>query len=576
MIRAALRGYLLCLVAVTSGCGMPRSAPETGANGGLRFVDVAGPAGLDVVNVSGDPRRWYIPESNGTGAAWLDYDGDGDIDLFVGNGAGLRYIDDGRRLEIVRSASSRLYRNDGALRFTDVTSSTGAGRTEWINSVTTGDIDNDGDPDLYLGVFGRDVLLRNDGGVFIDATDAAGLGNELWAAGAAFADTDRDGDLDLYVANYVEFDTEHPPLDGRRNVIDNVEIAWGPEEENKRGLNRGAPDRFYIGDGHGRFVETTEAAGLGLDKPLCSYAVVFSDVDLDGWPDILVANDMQPANLFHNAGDGTFVEQAAERGFAYGAEGQTTSAMGLFVADVDGDGDDDVFRTNFDLEDNSLHLNDGSGQFVADTAAAGLAPASRDRLGWGGGFFDAELDGDLDLLVANGHVLPQAERIGMNPWLQQTQLFEFVGSESGAPRWRDATVGAGPGLALARSARGVALGDPDDDGDVDAVIIDLDSPPRLLENRSERLGHWLTVRTIGSRSNRDGLGAVVTVHAAGRRWTAQMRTTNGLYSAHDPRLHFGLGEVERVDRVVVRWPSGVEQEVADPGFDRLVTIEEPP
>jgi len=540
----------------------------------FEFVDVAEKAGLDVVNVCGDPRRWYIPESNGCGAAWLDYDGDGDFDLFVGNGAGMSYVEDGRRLEILRTGGSRLYRNDGGLRFTDVTKKTGCGRIEWINAVATGDIDNDGDPDLYLACFDADVFLRNDKGVFVDATKEAGLGSELWSAGAAFADVNGDGALDLYVANYCLFDLQHPPMEGKRNVIEGVEVAWGPEAENKRGLNLGAPDLFYYGDGQGHFREATREAGLELEPALCSYAVVFSDVNRDGLQDILVANDLQPSNLFLNDGFGRFTEEGAARGFAFNFEGKPTSAMGLSVEDFDGDGDFDVYRTNFDFEANCLHVSDGKGMFTDEAQELGLAEPSMDRLGWGGGFFDADCDGDLDIFVANGHVFPQAKEIGMSGWLMQSQLFEAV-QDGEATKYVDATARAGADLGLPRSARGAAFADADNDGDVDVLVVDMDETPRLLENRTPRRGHWISVRTIGSESNRDGIGAVVQVQAGGKKWAREMRTTQGLYSSHDPRLHFGLGEVDRVELVEVSWPSGRKSRVDHPPIDQPLLMKEP-
>jgi hypothetical protein len=622
----ARRGFAQCgcVVALTAalalgGCGRSDTGTDpgaeavaearTGAADTFSFVDIAPAAGIDIVNVSGDPRRWYIPESNGNGAAWLDFDGDGDMDLYVGNGAGMTYHEDGRRLEVVRTASSRLYRNDGrapggasggVVRFTDVTAETGAGRSDWINAVSVGDADNDGDPDLYLACFGEDVYLRNDGGRFTDATSEAGLGNALWGAGAAFGDADGDGWLDLYVANYVHFDPARPPNEGRRHVIDGVEVGLGPEAENGLGVNTGAPDRFWRNDGTGRFVESAAAAGLQLERPLCSYAVVFCDVDADGDADLLVANDMQPSNLFINRGDGTFTEEGELRGFAFDANGRATSAMGLAVEDVDGDGDMDVLRTNFDFEPNSLHLNDGRGFFTERAAACGLAEPSTNVLGWGAAFLDAENDGDLDLVVANGHVYPQAERIGMNGWLMPTQLFEALGivaaddaAGGGLPRWRDATASAGPDLGAPRSARGLAVADMDDDGDPDLLIVDMDGPPRLLENRSATQGRWIAVRTIGRAgqagragdtsqgvaasgdSNRDGYGARVSVRAGDRVWTREVRATQGLYSSHDPRLLFGLGPVDGVDSVEVLWPGGRRSVVEHPPLDALLIVEEP-
>ena len=570
-VQGAARRAGLLGAALAAACGGGRVGADE-VDGRIVFVDVAQRAGIGVVNVCGDPRRWYIPESNGNGAAWLDHDGDGDLDLFVGNGARLAYHDDGRRLEVVHGASSRLYRNDGGLRFTDVTDAAGARRSDWINAVSVADVEGDGDPDLYLACFGPDVLLRNDGGVFVDATAAAGLGSELWGAGATFADADRDGDLDLYVANYVLFDPGRPPHDGRRAVVDGVEIGWGPEGEAGEGINPGAPDVFYLGDGTGRFREATAEAGFAVPDALCSYAAVFSDVTGDGWPDLLVANDLQPTQLFVSLRDGTFREEGEARGFAFDAAGRATAAMGLAVEDVDGDGDQDVLRTNFDMEANCLHLNDGTGRFLDRAQAAGLAAPSVDRLGWGAAFFDADCDGDLDLLVANGHVLPQAEEIGMHPWAQQSQLFEAAAGGALGITWRDATARTGSGLAPLRSARGLALGDPDDDGDLDALIVDVDHPPRLLANESPRAGRWIGVRTVGTGGNRDALGAVVTVEAGGRRWTREVRRVQGLYSSHDPRQHFGLGDVQRVDRVEVRWPLGGTTVVEDPPLDAYTTI----
>lgn len=549
----------------------PRTA-EAGM-GRFHFVDVAAEAGLDVTVVCGDPRRWYIPESNGSGAAWLDFEGDGDLDLFVGNGQRLEYLDDGARLAIQRVATSRLFANQGLLRFQDVSKESGAERDDWVNGVAVGDVDNDGDPDLYLACFGPDVLLRKEGSRLVEATAASGLGNERWGASAAFGDANRDGFLDLYVANYCEFDLENPPAGGQRHVIEGVEVAWGPEGENQQGINPGAPDAYFLNDGKGRFLERTAQAGFALEKALCSYGAVWSDVTGDGWPDLLVANDLQPSNLFVNQGQGRFRDEAVERGFAFNAEGKPTSAMGLLVEDVDGDSDLDVLRTNFDLEPNCLHLNDGKGHFAERAAAYGLAAPSLDKLGWDGAFFDADRDGDLELLIANGHVYPQAEQVGLHAWLQPTQLFEGVPHARYGTVWEEVTAEAGPGLAPLRSARGVALGDPDDDGDHDVLVIDLDERLRFLRNDTPKRGHWLGLELVSKHGNRDAYGARVQIQAGERTWTREVRGASGLYSSHDRRVLVGLGEAERVDAVRIQWPSGnlqVETFVPIDRYHRIV------
>jgi hypothetical protein len=569
------RFELACCISLVLGAA---ACSRVGASArAFSFVDVADAAGIHGRVVSGDPRRWYIPESNGCGAAWFDYDGDLDLDLFVGNGASMLYHDDGARLEVVHSATSRLYRNDGGMHFRDVTEESGAGSSAWINAVAVGDVDNDGDPDLYLACFGDDVFLRNDGGHFAEATRAAGLANPWWGAGAAFGDADNDGDLDLYVANYCDFDPAHPPAGGARQLVNEIEVGWGPEAENGKGYNRGAPDLFFLGDGKGHFTEATAARGLELETPLCSYGVVFSDVDGDGWQDILVANDLQPCNLFHNRGDGTFVEEGEQRGFALGAGGRPTAAMGLMVEDVDGDGDQDVFRTNFDQEANSLHLNDGEGRFKDMALAAGLAQPSLDRLGWGGAFFDADLDADYDLFVANGHVMAEGEKmgIGMHAWLESSQLYEAVGEGPLGISWRDVTADAGTDVGVLRSARGVAVADADGDGDLDVCVVDIDERPRLLENRSARAGSWLAIRTVGGDCNRDGIGARVELRAGGKTMLREVRLQSGLYSSHSPALTFGLGKARSIESITVRWPCGRVQKIQDPAREQVLVIEEP-
>jgi hypothetical protein len=571
-----LSGALLAL-AFPAACGDATQAAEPEERAFL-FVDVAEAAGVTLRNVSGDPRRWYILESNGSGLAWLDADSDGDMDLFVGNGQSVEYVDDGARLEIGDDAASALYRNDtprgGSLRFADVSAEWNAARKDWVGGVAAGDTDGDGDTDLYLANFGPDALLVNAGQRFEDGTAAAGLGSTWWGAGAAFGDPDLDGDLDLYVANYCRFDPENPPAGGKRNVMNGVEIGWGPIGENQQ-YNAGAPDVYYVNDGRGRFRDATAEAGFAGVADACSYAVVFSDVDGDGRPDVLVANDLEPSHLFINRGDGTFAEEGAARGFATNAEGKSTSAMGLMLADLDGDFDQDVLRTNFDFEANCVHLNDGAGRFRDVPGAFGLAEPSMDRLGWGGGFFDADCDGALDLFVANGHVMPQAQEVGMSGWLMTSQLFEGRWNAQGRLEFADASSRAGADLGRPRSARGAAFADVDGDGDLDLAVTDVGEVVRLLENRTARRGKWIALELRGSKSNSDGYGARVRVHAGGRTQAREVRAGDGLYSSSDPRPHFGLGEVEAVEWVEVDWPSGARSRIESPALDAVLVVTEP-
>jgi hypothetical protein len=575
-MRALLRALPLVVLGLIMYLALRdrEEAPSPEPRTRFRLVDVAAEAGLVQPSVHGDPRRWYIPESNGNGAAWLDYDGDGDLDLFLPNGAHVNYVDDGARLEVVHDMPSKLYRNDGFPSFRDVSGVTGIDRSDWVNAVAVADVEGDGDPDLYLGCIGPDVLLRMEGTRFVEATGRSGLGNEKWAAGASFADADRDGWLDLYVANYCEFDFEAPPEGGKRAVIEGVEVAWGPVGENQRGINPGAPDRYFRNDGTGHFADETRAAGFYLENALCSYACVWSDVDGDGWQDLLVANDLEPSNLFLNQGNGRFHENGERHGFARNAQGRATSAMGLLVADIDMDGDMDVLRTNFDLESNTLHVNDGRGNFTDRTAAHGLADASLDRLGWSGAFVDVDLDGLFEIAVANGHVFPQAEQIGLHPYRQQSQLFAGLPHRSYGTVWEDATADSGPGLLELRSARGLIVGDPDDDGDPDLLIVDLDAPPRLLENRTLNTGRWLGLQLIGAGGNRQAYGARVQVVAGETTWTREVRPQTGLFGSNDPRLVFGLGRRGAVDEVRIRWPDGREQVERHLVLDQYHTVRE--
>jgi hypothetical protein len=517
----------------------------------------------------------FIPESNGCGAAWLDYDGDGDLDIYMVNGNGIEAIDGGARLRYLPDAANRLYRNDGDWRFTDVTEKAGVGDRGWGNGCAVGDIDNDGDPDLYVANLGQDAFYVNQGdGTFASEGVPRGAASDRWSARAAFGDIDNDGDLDLFVASYVVFDPLNPPAGGEPLMIEGVAVMWGPEAENP-GINIGEANALFVNDGTGHFTESAKARGLLLEKPLCSYGAVFCDVDEDGWLDLLVANDAQANNLFMNRGGGHFAEEGEARGFARGANGRFQAGMGIAVSDIDDDGDPDLYVTNFDTEPNNLYINDGHGFFTDEGAAAGLHEPVIDRLGWGCAFLDVEFDGDLDLFVANGHVYPDGPAIGLSPWEMPDQFFLNETFPGEPPHFREVLFDPAGPMAVLKSSRGVAVADADEDGDLDLLIVDMDSRPRLLENRTRAQGHWIAVLPKGTKSNRDSYGARVRVTAGGRTRTAWVLPNQGIYSSHDPRTRFGLGGTAWVDRVEVRWPSGSVAVVEGVPVDRVLTIVEP-
>jgi tetratricopeptide (TPR) repeat protein len=543
--RTSLRAAALVLWAT----GPSLAAPA-------RFVDVAAEAGLTLRNVSGGREaKWTILETTGAGACFLDFDTDGDLDLYVVNGGVLP----GAGAGVVRDA---LYENDGAGRFTDVTEHAGLVESGWGGGCTAADYDNDGDPDLYVTNFGRDALLRNQGdSTFRDVTAAAGLGNARWSIGAVFFDAEGDGDLDLYVANYLRFDLSDPEVLRRRCRWKGGEVMCGP-----RGFD-GEADVFYRNRGDGTFEEAS--AGVWRDASY-GMGVVAGDVDGDGDTDLFVANDSQENLLLVNDGAGRFADQALPAGVALSGDGRTQAGMGTDLGDADGDGDEDLFVTHFSDDYHTLYRNDGRLMFTDVTAAAGLDSAPRWSLGWGGGFFDFDNDGDLDLFVAGGHVYPDVERFDpVTSYRQLNRLFE----NDGTGRYTEVADG-GPGLAVPGTGRGAAFGDWDDDGDLDVVVVNIDAPPTLLRNDSHDRGTWLKLRLVGRRSNRDGIGARVALTASGRTQVREVRLSAGYASSHDPRLHFGLRGAPAADRIEVRWPSGHVQQVRDLPAGHLVTLDE--
>lgn len=520
------------------------------------FVDRAAAAGIDLVNTSGTDQT-YIVEGMMGGAAFFDYDGDGDVDLYVANGSSFV----GSATEI--RPANKLYRNDGG-RFVDVTVAAAVGDTSWSMGVAVADYDNDGHVDLYVSNYGRNTLYRNLGdGRFADVTDWAGVGDKGWGTGVSFGDYDRDGDVDLYVANYVDFSLEYEsPIPC---VWKNIAVYCGPV-----GLLPGA-DVLYRNNGDGTFSDQTREAGLTTAK-FYGMSAIFADYDGDGWPDIFVANDSTPNTLFRNLGNGRFAEEALLAGVAYSGEGVKQGCMGAALGDYNNDGRLDIFVTNFADEYNALYKNDGSGFFTDVSYTSGVGAADRRLVSWGTGFFDMDNDGDKDLFVANGHTYPQADLPAAN---SQYEQFNSLFENEGNGRFVEVSAGAGSGLALRHVSRGASFADYDDDGDIDIFVLNLNNAPTLLRNETENDNHYLLVRTIGRQSNRDGIGARLQLRAGGQSQYAEVQSGGSYLSHSDLRVHFGVGENLRVDELEVRWPSGMVQVLRDIDVDQVLIVREP-
>ncbi|MDE3105957.1 MAG: CRTAC1 family protein [Acidobacteriota bacterium] len=529
------------------------------------FVDVAGKAGITVRNVNGGVEaKRYIIESTGSGAAIFDYDNDGWPDIFLVNGSTLP------GQTVAEKPTSHLFHNNHDGTFTDVTAKAGLTLTTWGQGACVGDYDNDGHTDLYVTGYPSNHLFHNQGdGTFKEVAGPAGVAGDgtQWGTGCAFVDYDRDGKLDLAIANYVHFNLEKTPAPGQAAacIWKGAAVMCGP-----RGLDS-SPNILYHNLGDGRFQDVSKTSGFQQTLAHYCFSVTTLDYNNDGWPDIFVACDSTPSILYRNNHDGTFTDVAADAGVAFNEDGREQAGMGSTAADYDGDGNLDLFKTNFSDDTSTLYHNNGDGTFSDVTFAAGLG-INTDALGWGTMFVDVDNDGWPDLLVVNGHVYPEvdSEKLGAS-YREPRFLYHNLGNG----KFQDASKSAGPGLSTPQSSRGLAIGDLFNDGRLDAVVNNLSDLPLLLVNEAANGNHWLGVRLLGTRSNRDAIGARVTLHAATRNWVDEVRSGSSLGSSSDLRLHFGLGQITALERITVRWPNGQVEEFDAPAHvDQYVQLTE--
>jgi hypothetical protein len=527
------------------------------------FTDIAEKAGLTMMNVFGgiDTKK-YIIETTGTGVAIIDYDNDGWPDIFLVNGTRLEGLPAGN------APTNHLYHNNHNGTFTDVTAKTGLVATGWGQGVCVGDYDNDGWEDLYVTYYGKNRLYHNVHGVFTEIAEKAGIAGsgKAWGTGCAFVDYNRDGRLDLIVANYVDFNLSTAPIPGGGTSCTwkGVPVMCGP-----RGLP-GAKNILYQNRGDATFADVTAKAHIEQTNGQYAFGVATLDFDDDGWPDIYVACDSAPSILYHNNRDGTFTDVAVMAGVAFNEDGREQAGMGTTVADFNGDGRLDIFKTNFSDDTPTLYCNNGEGVFSDVTFAAGLGLHTQ-YLGWGTMFLDVDNDGWPDLILVNGHVYPEVDKYRLGSGYLEPRLLYH---NNGNGTFSDVSAAAGPGINAVSSARGLAVSDLWNDGQLSAVISNMNANLSLLVNEVRSKNHWISFKTVGTRSNRDGIGAKITVKIGKRTLVDEVRSGSSYISQSDLRVHFGLGSVTKIDSVQVRWPSGLVERFDNLTLDAIHTLKE--
>ena len=554
-------GIALLLLGSQSSVAQTQTRPPQNAI--AYFTDVAQKAGLTAPIVFGGKNtKKYIIETTGTGAAIFDYDNDGWPDIFIVNGTTLEGFPAGQ------APTNHLYRNNHDGTFTDVTVKAGLNATGWGQGVCVGDYDNDGWEDLYVTYYGKNRLYRNQNGVFTEVAEKAGVAGsgKAWGTGCAWVDYDRDGHLDLMIANYVDFDLATAPTPGERPscVWKGVPVMCGP-----RGLP-GAKNILYHSRGDGTFEDVTTKAHIDQTDGHYAFSVSTLDYNDDGWPDIYVACDSTPSILYRNNRDGTFTDVAVVAGAAFNEDGREQAGMGATIGDYNGDGRLDIFKTNFSDDTSTLYRNNGDGTFDDVTSAAGLGLYTK-YLGWGTMFLDFDNDGWPDLLLVNGHVYPEVDKNNLGSNYEEPRILYH---NLGKGNFADISASSGPAIGARASSRGLAIGDLWNDGRISAVITNLNSAPSLLVNQVRNSNHWIAIRTVGTKSNRDGIGARILVKAGARILVDEVRSGSSYNSSSDMRVHFGLGSATKVDSIQVRWPSGLTERFDNLPADAFHTLKE--
>lgn len=561
-LLTALSGVLVAQhPSAAQSAATPQSAePQPVAN----FVDLATSAGLTApVTFGGVDTKKYIIETTGTGTAIFDYDNDGWPDILIVNGT---------TLDIISAAgqpTNHLYHNNHDGTFTDVTAKAHLNHSGWGQGVCVGDYDNDGFDDIYITYYGKNVLYHNNGdGTFTDVSSKAGVAGtgKAWGTGCAFVDYDRDGKLDLVVATYVDFDLSTAPAPGERAscIWKGVPVMCGP-----RGLPWGK-NILYHNRGDGTFEDVTQKAHIDQTTGHYGFSVTTLDFDDDGWPDIFIACDSTPSILYRNNHDGTFTDVAITAGAAFNEDGKEQAGMGSAAADYNGDGKIDIFKTNFSDDTSTLYRNNGDGTFDDVTFAAGLGLNTK-YLGWGVAFLDFDNDGWPDLLLVNGHVYPEVDKQHLGSDYEEPRILYH---NAGNGKFVDTSSTGGPAILAKTSARGLAVGDLWNDGRISALISNMNAPPSLLVNQLRNTNHWVAIKTIGTKSNRDGIGAKISLKAGSRVLVDEVRSGSSYISNSDMRVHFGLGSIGKIDWVQIRWPSGLIERFDDSAVDKILTLRE--